>query len=59
MKYLNTVNYTDRVTSQHEKFIGVASAGYLCSTIVYDSIEELVAPNLLRAHQEDAWSISL
>ena len=31
----------------------------LCPSIVYDSIVELIAPNLLRAHQEDTLSVSL
>ena len=33
--------------------------GFLCQKIVFDSISEMQAPGLLRAHQEDIMSCSL
>ena len=53
LKYLNSVTFIDRITSLSETLTGVASVGMLCETIVFESFTDLIAPNLLRAHQED------
>ena len=59
MKYLNGVSYADKATGTKEKLIGVASVGMLCEKIVFLSVQEPAAPNLIRAHHEDCLVVSL
>ena len=58
-KNLHTVAFEDKVTSGSLKYIGVCAGNQLCHKIVYDSVTENIAPKLLRAHQEDVFSVSL
>ena len=59
LKYLNTVDFYDNLTSQSSTLVGVASVGMLCQKMVFESLDELTAPNLLRGYQEDALVVSL
>ena len=58
-KYLNVVEYRDKSTGNIDKLVGIASAGGLCQAPVFDSVHDLNAPGLLRAHQEDCLAVSL
>lgn len=48
-KYLNTIDYADKASGVREKLVGIAGAGMLCEKIVFESVQESIAPNLLRA----------
>ena len=58
-KYLNVVEYRDKSTGNVDKIVGIASAGGICEKPVFESFEDVNAPGLLRAHQEDCLAVSL
>ena len=58
-KYLNTIDYADKASGVREKLVGIAGAGMLCEKIVFESVQESIAPNLLRAQIEDSLAVSL
>lgn len=58
-KYLNNVEFLDSITSLTTPLIGVASVGMLCNKMVFESLAELSAPNMLRGYQEDPTVVSL
>lgn len=47
------------MTASSQQILGISSHGMLCQSIVFESIEELQAPGLLRTDNEDTMAVSL
>ena len=59
LKYINMVNYDDSMSGSTEKLCAIASLGQICDEPVFKSVKEIIAPNLLRAHPEECFAVSL